>query len=168
MEWKIKIMKKAFNRKSLSPVCFLCVCPHSGPFVLPVQRALQAIQCVQGNVHPLLLPAALYLLLFIGELPVFCFFFNACTSCQDHRIQFVYTLTTCLHFPLSAGHRFSVPAVWAPAPGPPASALLPPPTDWGSAVSTRCCHSCHCPRLSVWSHVAHQEGMVPALWWRQA
>lgn len=39
------------------------------------------------------------------------FFLNTCTICQDHSIQFVYTLTTCLHFPLPAGHCISVPAV---------------------------------------------------------
>lgn len=47
---------------------FLCVCP-SGPFVFLVQRAIQAVQCIQGNVHPLLLQAALHLLLSLCKLP---------------------------------------------------------------------------------------------------
>lgn len=35
-----------------------------------------------------------------------------------------------------AGYRVVVPAVWAAAPDPPASALLPPPTDRCTAVSS--------------------------------
>lgn len=38
-----------------------------------------------------------------------------------------------------AGHRISLPAVRAAPPDPPATALLPPSTDRGSAVSQRLC-----------------------------
>lgn len=50
----------------------------------------------------------------------------------------VYNVCTlCMCGP--AGDCVFVPAVWAAAPDPPASALLPPPTDRGSAVS--CLHT---------------------------
>lgn len=39
-----------------------CV-PHSGALVFLVQRAVKALQRLQGNVHPLLLPTALHHLL---------------------------------------------------------------------------------------------------------
>lgn len=82
----------------------VCVCvflSHSGTFVFLVQRAVQAVQRFQGNVHPLLLQIALHLLLSLGELPSFCM--RPLCLC-------VYVCTSHAHV-LPAGGRVFVPAV---------------------------------------------------------
>lgn len=62
--------------------CPLCVCRCSGAFVLLVQRAVQAVQRLQGNVQPLLLPPALHLLLFLCKRLLFStqYLCSACTG----------------------------------------------------------------------------------------
>lgn len=62
---------------------------RSGAFVFLVQRAIKAVQRIQGNVHPLLLQAALHLLLFLGELlPSFPFLpFHRSTAAPTLQIK---------------------------------------------------------------------------------
>lgn len=60
-------------------------------------------------------------------------------QCQHQKIlSLCPCLSICFHACSLAGYSGFVLAVWAAAPDPPASALLPPSTDRGAAVSTRC------------------------------
>ena len=92
-----------------------------------VQRAIQTVQRLQGNVHPLLLQIALHLLLSLGKSRRTL---NARLSCLRGRTSYGCTC-------VPAGYRVFVPAVRAAAPDPPSAALLPPSADRGTAVSYR-------------------------------
>lgn len=57
------------NVKLMTGNAFCVPLSHSGALVFLVQRAVKALQCLQGNVHPLLLPTALHHLLSLRKLP---------------------------------------------------------------------------------------------------
>lgn len=124
-----------------SLICYVfCVCMcGSGTSVLPVQRAIQTVQCFQRNVCALLLQTALHLLLSLGEWLRFISIFSVS---YRHFSSWVKRVLTCS----PAGYRLSVPAVWASDPGSSSSALLPPETDRCTAVSRRSTYYC-CPLI---------------------
>lgn len=93
--------------------------------MLPVQRAIQIVQRLQGDVHPLLLQIALHLLLSLRKF--------LCGKLRRCRLTRLSNLGGAVVSP--AGNRGFVFAVRAAAAGSPAATLLPPSTDRGTAVS---------------------------------
>lgn len=72
---------------------------YSGTLVFLVQRALKALQRLQGNVHPLLLPITLHLLFSLCKPPDFQGFLSLCVCFWNPACVFLQGIVSlCLQF----------------------------------------------------------------------